>query len=247
MTICAVLATSAVLLLFKLQGTTGMLTVLVTATVIATVAATAGDLSQNLKTGSFVAATPRQQELAKLLAAIVPALVSAPVIMILHHAYGIGTGQPASLKAPQATLFASLARGLLGEAVLPWRPLATGAAVGVILLVLDETLRVRQARWRAPVMAVAVGMYLPLQISVPVFLGGCLALGASARRHSQTGILFASGLVAGEALMGVIVGALVWWRRFPFPVYWKDSPALSLAAFLILVGALAWARRARAS
>jgi putative OPT family oligopeptide transporter len=146
------------------------------------------------------------------------ALVMAPTLNLLAQAYGIGVptdAHPNPLLAPQATLMASVARGLFGGA-LPWGMISIGAGIGVAIIVIDEILRRRGARFRTPVLAVAVGIYLPLELMVPIFLGGLLnhlvtrtfgkGLGEEeTEKRNRTGMLFAAGLITGEALMGILM------------------------------------------
>jgi putative OPT family oligopeptide transporter len=150
--------------------------------------------------------------------ALASAAVMAPVLNLLLEAYGIGT--PAregvnALAAPQATLMASVASGIFGGG-LPWNMVAIGAAVGAIVIGLDEWLKRNGKSWRAPVLAVAVGIYLPLELSTPIFAGGLIAELATRwhrRRHpdgdierlKQMGLLFSAGLIAGEAIIGVLI------------------------------------------
>jgi putative OPT family oligopeptide transporter len=146
------------------------------------------------------------------------ALVMAPVLNLLLKAYGIGAPtaeHPNALIAPQATLMASVAKGMFGGD-LPWGMISIGALIGACIIVFDEYLKRAKAPFRAPVLAVAVGIYLPLELSVPIFCGGLIAhlverrLGirddsAAAERAKQGGILFAAGLITGEALMGIFI------------------------------------------
>jgi len=109
---------------------------------------------------------------------------------------------------------ASVAKGIFVGG-LPWAMIATGAAVGVLVILLDEWLRRRGAAWRAPILAVAVGIYLPLELSTPIFAGGLLAHiverwhrargGFDPDKSGQTGLLFSAGLIAGEAILGVLL------------------------------------------
>ena len=147
---------------------------------------------------------------------------------MLLHAYGIGPAtveRPDSLQAPQATLMASVADGVFG-AGLPWGMVAIGMALAVAVIILDVTLENRGSSFRTPVLAVAVGIYLPLELEVPIFLGGILAwlagrkfLGKIAAAEGEEkssleekkitgerhGLLFAAGLITGEALVGILM------------------------------------------
>jgi putative OPT family oligopeptide transporter len=180
--------------------------------VVCTAAAMAGDSMQDLATGYHVGATPSRLEIAVLLGAIVSSFVMAPILNLLIRGYGIA-GMPdagtQALAAPQAFLMAKVAQGVFGGS-LPWRIIAAGAALAIVLIFIGRSLERRNVRWRMPVMPVALGLYLPLGLSVTIFLGSL----AGIRRHENSsaagaGLLFAAGLVAGEALMGVVSGALV--------------------------------------
>jgi putative OPT family oligopeptide transporter len=133
-------------------------------------------------------------------------LVLAPILNLLLKAYGIGVpteDHPNPLPAPQATLMASVAQGVF-RGGLPWGMVGTGALLGAAIIVVDEYLRRRNASFRTPVLAVAVGIYLPLELSVPIFAGGLLARISRGRPSgSDHGTLFAAGLITGEALLGI--------------------------------------------
>jgi len=143
-------------------------------------------------------------------------LVMAPILNLLLQAYGIGVPtaeQPNALLAPQATLMASVAQGVFG-AGLPWGMVAAGAGIGAAIIAVDEQLKARTSSWRAPVLAVAVGIYLPLELSVAIFLGGLIAHAASRSAAAagggelplqRNGMLFAAGLITGEALIGIFM------------------------------------------
>ncbi len=238
MTICAIMFASAVLLLLGMSGTAGVLGALGVASIVCCAAATGGDTSQDLKTGHLVGATPKQQQLAQIAGVLVPALTIAPVLSLLHHAYGIGTDVPGALRAPQATLFASIAEALFAEGMLPWTMVWAGAVVALAIAVLDGFLERAGSRFRAHVMPVAVGIYLPLALMVPIFLGGLVSrrLQRTSRTASHNGVLIASGLIAGEAIAGILIAiprTLLTTIELPVPVV--DSQALSLAA---VVGAM---------
>lgn len=218
-TISTILFASLVLLAIMGSGSTvGPVAAIMIGAVICNAAAIAGDNLQDLKAGQLVGATPWRQQVMLGVGALASAAVMAPVLNLLLEAYGIGT--PAregvnALAAPQATLMASVASGIFGSG-LPWNMVATGAVVGAIVIAIDEYLRRSGKSWRAPVLAVAVGIYLPLELSTPIFTGGLIAELASRwhRRRSpggdieklkQMGLLFSAGLIAGEAIIGVLI------------------------------------------
>ncbi len=236
MTICALMFSSAVLLILGMSGTAGILGALGVASIVCCAAATAGDTSQDLKTGHLVGASPRLQQLGQFAGILVPVFTIAPVLSLLHAAYGIGTGGPDALRAPQATLFASIAEGLFGTAPLPWGMVWAGAAGALGIVALDSHLERRRCRFRAHVMPVAVGIYLPLALMVPVFLGGLVAeaLKRRADAASQGGLLVASGLIAGEAMAGILIAiprTVMTGVQIPVPVF--DSLPLSLGAVAV--------------
>ncbi|HEY4368400.1 MAG TPA: oligopeptide transporter, OPT family [Steroidobacteraceae bacterium] len=186
--------------------------------VVCCAAAVAGDNLQDLKCGYMIGATPWRQQVMLAIGAISCALVMAPVLNLLASAYGIGTptaAHPNPLLAPQATLMASVAKGLFGGA-LPWNMIWIGAAIGAVIITIDEIQKKRGASFRTPVLAAAVGIYLPLDLTVPIFLGGLLThiverasghkgSGSVDDRVHRKGVLFSAGLITGEALMGILI------------------------------------------
>jgi len=238
MTICALLFSSGVLLLFGMSGTTGIIAALGVAGVVCCAAATAGDTSQDLKTGFLVGATPWKQQAAQFIGVLAPTVVIAPVLTLLHNAYGIGTGGEQSLRAPQATLFANIAQALFGDAEMPWMMVGVGMAIALGLLVLDGILKKAGSSFRAHVMPVAVGIYLPLGLSVPIFLGGLLhrILRSYGEAATNRGVLIASGLIAGEAIAGILIAVLLTTTTAQLPIPVVDSALVSLGAF----GLVAW-------
>lgn len=215
MTITALLFTGALLLLFGYSGMQGMLATLGVAAIVCCAACTSGDVCNDLKTGSLVGASPRRQQIMQVLGVLVASFVMAPTLMLLHRGTPGGIGG-AELSAPQATLFASLARGFFAGGALPWGMVMVGAVLGVVLLAVDAWLERAHAPFRAHIMPVAVGIYLPFGLAVPILVGGLLAhavtRGASdAHQRSQRahrGVLFSSGVIAGEALMGILIALL---------------------------------------
>jgi len=182
--------------------------------VVCTAAAMAGDSLHDLATGYHVGATPRSLEIAVLFGATLSSFVMAPVLNLLIRAYGIAgtpTAHAQALAAPQAFLMAKVAQGVF-RGGLPIGTIVFGAILAALLAVLDAILERRNARWRTPVMPVAIGLYLPFGLTVAILIGAILRSLTSAGREnsgSGSGLLFAAGLVAGEALMGVAGGALV--------------------------------------
>lgn len=221
MTICSVLLTSGVIFLFGFSGELAIVATMGVAGVVCCATSTSGDVCQDLKTGHLIGATPFRQQWAEVLGVVVASFVMAPVLGLLHNAYGIGTDahldaahQGHALEAPQAQLFASLMNGFFGDAELPWHLIAAGAVVGLVIIVLDQlVLLPKKSSFRLFVMPVAVGMYLPLGLSAAILLGGLLAWwsGRSHRdeesrgRGHERGVLLSSGLIAGEAIAGVLI------------------------------------------
>jgi putative OPT family oligopeptide transporter len=217
-TICTILFASLVLLGLGVDSTVGPVAAIMIGAVTCTAAAVAGDNLQDLKAGRIVGATPWRQQVMLGIGAISSAAVMAPVLNLLLEAYGIGT--PAhegvrALPAPQANLMAAVAKGIFGGG-LPWDMIGLGVVVGVVVIAVDVTLKARGAAWRAPVLAFAIGVYLPLELTTPIFIGGLVA--ELADRHfkrrnpnvdlestRQAGFLFSAGLIAGEALIGVLI------------------------------------------
>jgi putative OPT family oligopeptide transporter len=209
------------LLLLALMGkgaALGPVAAIMIGSVVCCAACIGGDNLQDLKCGNIVGATPWRQQVMLAIGAASCALVMAPVLNLLLNAYGIGErtlAHPKALAAPQATLMASVAKGIFGGD-LPWGMISIGALIGAAIILVDQYLKHRNAPFRAPVLAVAVGIYLPLELSVPLFIGGFIAhvvdrqLGIrgespEAELTKQNGILFAAGLITGESLMGIFI------------------------------------------
>jgi putative OPT family oligopeptide transporter len=208
MTICALMVTGGVLLALGISSDQAILATLGVAGVVCCATCTSGDLAQDLKTGMLLGATPRKQQSVELMATVVTAFFFAPILTLLHHAYGIGTGEEGALQAPQAGLFASLSSGLFGRSDIEWNMVKIGATIGMVLLVINKILEMNGKRFRAHIMPVAVGIYLPVSLDIPLLLGGLVRTLFSRNRSSaggDKGLLFGSGLIAGEALMGILL------------------------------------------
>lgn len=236
MTISSLLAVSALFLVLGWKGDSAVLATLGVAGVVCSAASSAGDVSQDLKTGYLLGATPASQQWAQVISVSAAALVLAPSLSLLHHAYGIGTG----LKAPQATLFAGITSAIFGEGDMPLDLVLVGAGIGVFFIILNEILKKSTLSFRTHVMPLAVGIYLPISLIVPMLLGGFIRLLVERKDRknddSDPGILLSSGMVAGEAITGIILALfLVLNINMTLPV----SPGISTSlGILTLLGLL---------
>lgn len=221
-TIATILFSSLLIaFLFGKEHTAGAVAAILIGAVVACAAAIAGDNLHDLKTGYIVGATPWKQQLMLIIGTVTSALVMAPVLNLLLAAYGIGpadAAHPQSLTAPQATLMASVARGVF-EGGLPWGMIIIGMVIAVIIIIIDVWLERKGSSFRTPVLAVAVGIYLPFELSVPIFLGGIVSafVKRTLKKHekevdeekmkviNQRGLLISSGLITGEALVGILM------------------------------------------
>ncbi len=206
----------AVALFLKLAGVSqsvGPQLAILSGAIVCTAAAMAGDSTHDLATGYHVGATPRALEIGVLVGAIASSFVMAPILNLLIAGYGIAgtaTARAGALAAPQAFLMAKVTQGVF-HGGLPLGTIATGAALAAILGLSDSYLESRGSKWRTPIMPAAIGLYLPLGLSVTIFIGALAhsLFGPEDEAESGPGILLAAGLIAGEALMGVASGAMV--------------------------------------
>jgi len=203
MTIATLLGTSLVFLAFGWTDMAGKATALMVGTAVAIAASIAGDTSQDLKTGFILGATPRYQQIGELIGVITSAGVVVLVVMLLHYNVPGGLGGP-ELPAPQATLMALVIDGVLDQN-LPWLLIAVGVGIGLVA-----------SAFKMPVLAFAVGVYLPLETMAAVFVGGLLRYVLTrnqtpdeADRRREQGVLFGSGLVGGGGLTGVVLALWV--------------------------------------
>ena len=251
-TIATILFASLLLLGLHTSSSAAPAAAILIGAVVCCAAAIAGDNLQDLKTGHLLGATPWKQQLIQCVGVVSAALIMAPVLNLLLNAYGMGpptAEHPESLLAPQATLMASIARGVL-EANLPWLPVIVGAMIGAGVIGFDELLRRRGSAIKAPVLAVAVGIYLPFELSLPILAGGLVAHFVTAKMHRAAhlggGLLFAAGLITGEALVGIVMAAPIVLTGNPdvlaLPSLWQlDNIAGSIAgvfAFVVAAAAL---------
>ena len=236
MTIATLLGTSSIFLLMGWTDDAGKIAAITVGCVVAIAASIAGDTSQDLKTGFLLGATPRRQQVGELVGVLTSAMFVALTVMLLAKAYGFGGKE---LPAPQATLMRLVIDGVLAQS-LPWVLVAIGAGIAIVVEL-----------FRIPSLPFAVGVYLPLAVMFPVFLGGMLRMILVRRATTEDeriarrdrGILLGSGLVGGEGLIGVVIagaagyavsrGAEPW--RFGYE--WAGGAAewLAFAVFVTLV------------
>ena len=198
MTIATLIIATALLKSTGHAGVAGMISAICIGTIICIIACMAGDISQDLKTGYIVGATPKNQQIGELVGSVAAALAIGGIMFLLDKAWGFGSKE---LPAPQATLMKLVVEGVMGGN-LPWGLVITGVGIGLAIEVIG-----------IPVLPVAVGLYLPIHLSTPIFIGGLLRAwfdkkGEAGKEAGENGVLFGSGLIAGEGLMGIILALL---------------------------------------
>ena len=252
-TIATIIMASLLLLLLLGAGhPAGPAAALVIGAVVCCAAAMGGDNLQDLKTGHLVGATPWKQQVMQVVGVVTGALVLVPVLSLLQAKYGIGvptSDHPHPLTAPQATLMANLTRSVFGVG-LPWPLVGLGMAIGILVIMVDRRQERRGSELRLPVLAVALGIYLPLKLSAAIFLGGVIAALADRKlggrpEPSQPGLLFSAGLITGEALMGIMLAMPIALSGIrpglsvdPFAIF--ASPPLGGWPGLVMVMLVAW-------
>ena len=201
--------------------------------VVIAIASISNDNLQDLKTGQLVGATPWRQQIALLLGSVAGAIAIAPVLNLLYQAYGFTGALPraemdpnAALSAPQATLMTTIAQGIF-NASMDWNYILIGVGVGVVAIIVNLILKSTTASLTLPPLAVGMGIYLPPTLEVPLIIGSFLSyfvgryLIARAKmragelaeydveQSNRRGVLFASGLIVGESLIGVIIAVII--------------------------------------
>jgi putative OPT family oligopeptide transporter len=222
-TVSVLLFVSLIVLAFGITGPGGMAIVIGMAAVVCCAAAISGDVLQSMSSGHMIGATPWRMQVAEMVGVIAAAPILGLVVSSLHSAYTIGSP---NLPAPQAFLMAGVVRGVLGGEMV-WPYVIAGAVLAFMLILMD-----------LPVLPVAIGTYLPFSLTIPIFAGGIVRAVVDRRierlspgqdseeigdwemavkqkgvnpkeKARRTGILFTAGLIAGEALMGVIAAFLI--------------------------------------
>lgn len=215
MTIAALILTSLIWVALGLNdgSLASKVAVLSVGAVVCISAAIAGDTSQDLKTGFLVGATPRRQQIGEMIGVLASACVMGFVLVVLNESYGIGTAD--GLAAPQATLMSLVIDGVL-QSSLPWGFVILGMLIAAVV----------EFGFKLPSLAFAVGVYLPVSLMTPIFVGGLMRRALEKRfagpngtvdnddeefqEARERGVLFASGLIAGAALVGVAIGGLIY-------------------------------------
>jgi putative OPT family oligopeptide transporter len=206
MTIATLLATCMVLIYFGVEGVAGMVTAMSVGTVVCIAVCLSGDIAQDLKTGYLLGATPVHQQWTEFIGLLFPAIAMGFTLYYLNDAFGFVEGATARepLLAPQANVMATVVQGIMNRS-LPWAPILVGVFVAVAVELLG-----------ASSLPVAIGLYLPLTLSTPIMTGGVIAWlvqkyssAEAYKSRSLAGLLFSSGLVAGDALIGVTVAFMI--------------------------------------
>ena len=231
MTLMTLILASVVLVAVGLNGASGMVAALIMGGVVCTALSMAGAFVTDLKIGYWIGTTPQKQQTWKFLGTLVSAATVGGVMMLLNSTYGFASGQ---LAAPQANAMAAVIDPLMNGAGAPWLLYGIGALIAIVLT------------WcRVPALAFALGMFIPLELNLPLVVGGAVNWYVTSRssdakvneERGEKGTLIASGFIAGGALMGV-VSALLRFAGFDFiNQAWLDNP-LSQGLSLIAYGAL---------
>ena len=233
MTLMTLILASLVLVSIGLNGTAGMTAALIIGGVVCTALSTAGGFITDLKIGYWIGTTPKKQESWKFLGVFVSAATVAGVMIILNKTYGFGPGSP--LEAPQANAMAAVIQPLMQGGTAPWVLYFCGAVLALVLTGIG-----------IPALPFALGMFLPLQLNLPLLIGGLIAWFVSTRSKDQAlnkarmsqGTLIASGFIAGGALMGV-GGAILKFADVDWKLtQWNSSNAASwvgLGMYLALI------------
>lgn len=225
MTIATLLITTVILKAAGYNGKDGMIAALVIGAVVCTAAAIAGDTSQDLKTGYLVGATPWKQQVGELIGVLASAVVIGSVLIMLNNAYTFGSKE---LGAPQATLMKLVIEGIM-DGNLPWHFVFMGVFISLTLEL-----------FKIPALPVAIGLYLPLHLSTPIMVGGIVRgivdkkfkNEGERKEKVEKGILYSSGLIAGEGLMGVIL-AFFAYKGIDFG--FETSPFGNFGALVIFI------------
>ena len=232
MTLMTLIFASVVMVAVGLRGNSGMLAALLMGGVVCTALSMAGSFITDLKIGYWLGTTPKKQETWKFLGTIVSAATVAGVMIVLDKTYGFDSGQ---LAAPQANAMAAVIKPLMSGQGAPWILYGIGAALALIL-----------DRCKVPALAFSLGMFIPIQLNIPLIIGGAVNWYVTTRSKDEQinklrgdkGTLIASGFIAGGALMGVVSALLKFFGvEFDHTEWWQNhlSELLALVAYIALI------------
>ncbi len=227
MAIATLLIATLILKLTGEAGASGMQAAIAIGSIICIVAAIAGDTSQDLKTGYLLGATPKKQQIGEVIGVVAAALAIGATLYLLDSAWGFGSEE---LGAPQATLMKMVIEGIMGGN-LPWGLILIGVCIAVIIEVIG-----------IPVLPFAIGIYLPVQLNACIMVGGIIRLffdrmkdEKKREKVTNNGILFCSGMIAGEGLVGILLAVLA---VFNVGTLLDLSGVLNLPAIVTNIGSL---------
>ena len=233
-TIATILFSSLLIIsFFDIDSSKGAAAAILIGAVVCCAAAIGGDNLQDLKTGNIVGATPWKQQLMQLVGVVSAALTLGIVLTLLHEAYGIGSSD---LPAPQAVLMTNVANGVF-QGNLEWGMIYAGAILGIVIIMIDQYQAFRKADFRVPILAVAIGIYLPIELTLPIFIGGMLnhfASKTASEEGKNNGLLIASGLITGEALMAILIAVPLFFDKNYWPNLSLPSPMNDLVGIAII-------------
>lgn len=232
MTLMTLILASVVMVAVGLNGTAGMVAALIMGGVVCTALSVAGSFITDLKIGYWLGTTPQKQETWKFLGILVSAATVGGVMLLLNETYDFASGE---LAAPQANAMAAVIEPLMSGIGAPWVLYAIGAAIALIL-----------TWFGVPALAFALGMFIPLELNVPLLIGGAINWYVTTRStdaalnsaRGERGTLLASGFIAGGALMGVVSALLRFVGFNPINEAWLQNPlseVCSLIAYIILI------------
>lgn len=236
MTLMTLILASVVMAAVGLQGSNGMLAALIMGGVVCTALSMAGCFITDLKIGYWLGTTPKKQETWKFLGTLVSAATVGGVMMILNKTYGFDPNLEGHLVAPQANAMAAVIEPMMNGAGAPWILYGIGALLALVL-----------TYFKIPALAFALGMFIPLELNVPLVVGGAINWYVTSRskdsevnkKRGDKGTLIASGFIAGGALMGVVSALLKFGGVDLINNVWLANPMsqlCSLVAYLLLIG-----------
>ena len=245
MTLMTLILASVVMAAVGLNGAGGMLAALIMGGVVCTALSMAGCFVTDLKIGYWLGSTPKKQQQWKFLGTLVSAATVGGVMMLLNQTYGFDPNQEGHLVAPQANAMAAVIEPMMNGAGAPWLLYGIGALLAIVLTWL-----------KIPALAFALGMFIPLDLNIPLLVGGAINWYVTTRskdkevndKRGEKGTLIASGFIAGGALMGVVSALLRFGGFNPVSDEWLANPMsefAALAAYVLLMGYFIWATRTK--